>query len=358
MPALIDGIGPKASAPRVTQKDVARVAGVHVTTVSLALRGHHGIPAGTRDRIVAIAERLGYQRDSAFMALTSRRANAHVARRVQRMAFLTNHPGRGSLEEVPHMRYFFEGVKGQAELMGYACEPLFVGGANLSSSALEAHLRVQQCGGLVIGAFCIPGETVTLDWSRYAVVKIDSHFMAPTATIVSNDQMQAVRLACQRLRCLGYRRIGMAVGRYDEDATHDLYTAGYLIEQASQPDSTRIPPLHFDYADQVQDAIPKLQRWVREHRVRVVISNWSEILPMAIATNLRVPDELACVCLSLSDPESGLAGVIQNHRAVGRRAAELVGMALRMGQRGATRDPNSVYIEGQWKDGPTAPPIL
>ena len=44
----------------VTLKDVARRAGVHFTTVSLALRRHPGIPAQTRLRLMAIAKELGY----------------------------------------------------------------------------------------------------------------------------------------------------------------------------------------------------------------------------------------------------------------------------------------------------------
>jgi len=42
-------------------RDVARAAGVHQTTVSLALRNHASIPAATRERIKAAAAELGYK---------------------------------------------------------------------------------------------------------------------------------------------------------------------------------------------------------------------------------------------------------------------------------------------------------
>lgn len=356
MVAQID-ISPKALSHHVTLKDVALQANVHFTTVSLALRGHPGIPAQTRARIVAIANELGYQCDPVFMALTSRRANAHLSRKVQRIAFLTNQSDPSAFYGAAHMRYFFEGARRQAELMGYSCDLLFVDGKHLSSSTLEARFRDAECEGIIVGAFNIPGEVITLDWSRYAIVKIDSRFMEPAVTVVANDQMQAVRLAYERLHQLGYRRIGMAVGRYDEAATHDLYAAGCLIEQAGVPPVDRIPPIHFAYGDRVQEAVPKLRSWVREHRVQVVISNWSEILPMAVASGLRVPDELACVCLCLSDPDPRVAGVIQNHHAVGRRATEVLCLALKAGQRGIPPCPTAVCIAGRWQNGVSAPPV-
>jgi DNA-binding LacI/PurR family transcriptional regulator len=347
----------KTLSHRVTLKDVARQANVHVTTVSLALRGHPGISAPTRARISAIATGLGYQRDPVLMALTSRRTGVHLPRRTQRMAFLTNHPDRAAIYGAPHMRYFFEGARRQAEAMGYSCDLLFVSETHLSSSMLEARLHDAECEGIIIGAFNIPGETITLDWSRYAIVKIDSRFMEPAVVVVANDQMQAVRLAYGRLYELGYRRIGMAVGLYDEAATRDLYAAGCLIEQAGVPPAERIPPLHFAYEERVQDVLPNLRSWVREHGVQVVISNWSEILPMAMATGLRVPDELACVCLCLSDPDPLVAGVVQNHLAVGRQAAEVLALALKVGQRGISPCPPAVYIAGHWQNGASAPPV-
>lgn len=48
---------------RVTMSDVASVAGVHKSTVSLALRNQPKLNAATRERIRKIAAELGYQPD-------------------------------------------------------------------------------------------------------------------------------------------------------------------------------------------------------------------------------------------------------------------------------------------------------
>ena len=63
---------------RTTIKDVAKVAGVHFTTVSLALRRHPSIPEATRERIRRVAERIGYAPDPVFGALTRFHVNGSV----------------------------------------------------------------------------------------------------------------------------------------------------------------------------------------------------------------------------------------------------------------------------------------
>ncbi len=55
--------------PKATLDDVARSAGVHRTTVSLALRNHPRIPQATRDRVKQIANDLGYRINPLVSAL-------------------------------------------------------------------------------------------------------------------------------------------------------------------------------------------------------------------------------------------------------------------------------------------------
>ncbi len=54
---------------RITQRDIARHLGVHVSKVSLALRRHSSIPADTRERVEKAARDLGYRQDPALTAL-------------------------------------------------------------------------------------------------------------------------------------------------------------------------------------------------------------------------------------------------------------------------------------------------
>ena len=341
--------------PRPTLKDVAREAKVHFTTVSLALRGNPRIPAATRERIVRIAGQMGYRRDPVFMALTLRRIRTRTAGVRPRLAFLTNRPNQAAFDEAVYLRYFYEGARTRAAALGYECDLVFVGGRRGPADGLEEQLQQAHCEGLIVGALQPQFETVQLDWSRYALVKIDTRFMEPAAAVVSNDQMQVARLAFQRLRALGYRRIGLAVGQSDEAATQDLWAGACLIEQAGRPEGERVPPLHFGLREGPPHIAPRLRHWVERHGVDAVISTWGNIPDMVRAAGFRVPNELACACLSLDRPNPRLAGVIQNHGLVGQKAAEIVALNLKTEQRGIPPRAYATYVAGSWQDGASAP---
>lgn len=62
-----------AARGRVTIRDVARAAGVSTTTVSDALSGNGRLPAATRERVAAVAFRLGYRANPAARNLRRQR---------------------------------------------------------------------------------------------------------------------------------------------------------------------------------------------------------------------------------------------------------------------------------------------
>jgi DNA-binding LacI/PurR family transcriptional regulator len=64
------------TARRATISDIARLAGVSKGAVSYALNGRPGVSADTRDRILAIAEELGWYPNRAARALSAARADA------------------------------------------------------------------------------------------------------------------------------------------------------------------------------------------------------------------------------------------------------------------------------------------
>jgi LacI family transcriptional regulator len=338
-----------------TIKDVARAAGVHYSTVSLALRDDPRIPLETRKRVRACAEKLGYKREAVQFALTARQRSVTATELRPRLTFLTNRASPETFFDTAHMRDFLAGAREQADLMGYACELLLVGDETVSDGEIEDKLAADGTVGVILAAFQPQLRRIRLDWTRYAVVKIDSAFMPPAATLISNDQMQITRLAFQKLHALGYRRIGMAVGRNDEENTRDLFAAGCLLEQERLQLSS-IPPLHFGGGDDHDSAAPRIAAWLKHHRVEVVVSNWrsvNELLARALSSK---SPRVACACLCLNGPDPQVAGVVQDHHLVGRRAAETLALLVQNGVRGVPAHPSATYVEGRWHDGPSAPP--
>lgn len=346
-----------AASHRTTLKDVARESGYHITTVSLALRDHSSIPENTRQRIKETATRLGYERNPVFHALSRFRQQGSVCAPAPRIAYLENYrPAHGG-GRPPYMQDIFDGAQRQAQLLGYQLDPLAVGEDDHDSRSLTKHLRDNQTTGIVLGAF-VPGfAEIALNWDEYAVAKIHSRHTEPDAPTIGNDHIREVRLAFRHLAALGYQRIGMAIGRADEDACGHRHSAGYLMEEASIPPERRVPPLLFPYNSGASSLGGMLGRWARRHNVDAVLCNWVNIREMLETDGLHVPSQVACACLCLCDPTPpGLAGIRPRLDLLGERAVSIVVAQLKSGERGVPEFASSLYVQSVWQDGESAPP--
>lgn len=341
---------------RVTIKQVAQAAKVHYSTVSKALRGRGRIPAATRERILKIAGVLGYQPDSVMQALAAQRSQCSGLHREPRIVFLTNRRSTDEFGSGAFVRQFAEGVRHQAELMGCACDVLSCGDNRDDPAGIETMIDPARTDGLVIGAFDPLLPKLELEWSRYAVVKIDSAFMLPDATLVANDQLQVARMAVHQAARLGYRRIGLAVGQAEEEATRSRYSAGYYVAR-DELESPEIPILFFrEHCDDRLAIERRLADWVREHRPQIVLSSWGSIWELLARGGRQVTGDVACMCLCLNAPDSALAGVIQHHFVVGQKAAEALALLIMRRKQGLVIPSAATYVAGTWQDGASAPP--
>ena len=344
------------SGRRATLKDVAKETGYHITTISLALRGHASIPAETRLLIETAAKRMGYQRNAVFHALSRFRQQGRVRAPSPRIAYLENYGAGSGIKRSTHLQEMLDGARKQAELLGYQLDVLAVGEDDLDARGVSQYLRTHSITGVVMGCF-LPGYAeIALNWDELAVAKIHSRHTEPEVTVVANDHIREVRLAFSRLRALGYKRIGIAIGRADEDACGHRHTAGYLMEEASIPPEQRVPPLLFPYNSDSTAVGGKIARWVRRHQVDVVLCNWISIQQIMEREKLRVPDEVACagLCLCGSAP-ANLAGIRPRLDLVGERAVSIVVSQLKSGQLGLPESASSLYVQSNWQDGPSAP---
>ncbi|MEO6002055.1 MAG: LacI family DNA-binding transcriptional regulator [Opitutus sp.] len=339
---------------RPTMQDVARAGGVHQTTVSLALRNDPRLPAATRERLRALATKLGYAPDPMLSALNAYRSHSASQKSSVVMAFLAHfHDARELAASHPH-RLFLEGARARAQDMGYRLEVFYFGAGPFSSSErLEKILIARGITGLIIGAFAERTAEVVIDWSRFSAVLIESQQLELSLHVVSNHQAIITRTAIRRLHALGYRRIGLAVGEREEIYLKNAFTAGYYVEVAQSPESRRISPCLLSNGSVEQRV--KLESWVRRHRLDAVLSNWHVVPQLLKAQGFRIPQDLVVASLDVTPHVGVNAGMRQNHRIVGERAAEQLAILMKTNQRGLVDSPNHTLVEGVWVEGSDVP---
>jgi len=339
---------------RVTMQDVARAASVHQTTVSLALRNDPRLPEATRKKICAVAERLGYRPDPVLAALNFYRASRHAVKAPPTMAFLLNFTDSEEMAaDYPH-RTFLEGARRQAEQLGSRLDVFYVGHNVDEGKRMERILRARGISGVILAAFTDKTIEFHLDWKHFSAVLIESRQLGLSLHTISNHQQSAAREAVRRLRELGYRRIGLAVGEREEIYLKNAFTAGYYVEVAQWPDLEHLPPLLLPLETEAELST-KLGQWVRQHSIEAVVSNWSSVPRLLQRDGLRVPRDVVVAALDLTPDDGPSAGVRQNHSLVGERAVEQLAGLMRSHVRGLVPAPNLTLIEGEWVDGPGVP---
>src|SRR6185312_6263838 len=121
---------------RVTLSDVARKAGVHVTTVSQALRNHPSIATSTRERLQALALAMHYRPDPFLRSLVAYRARRTTGDKMPTLAYVTNWHTRWGWKKVAAHSGFFSGAEAKATELGFQLEHFWLHEPGLTQKRL------------------------------------------------------------------------------------------------------------------------------------------------------------------------------------------------------------------------------
>jgi LacI family transcriptional regulator len=353
---------------RVTLADIAEQAAVHVTTVSLALRNHPRLPAATRERIQALAKKMGYAPDPFLRALVAYRGKMTPRRNPPTLAYVTRWSTRWGWKKVTAHPDFFSGAERKARELGFNLDHFWMGEPDLTHSRLSSILCARGITGLIIASHMREVDVALhFDWARFSAVKIDYFPHKPELHNVTNDQCGIIRLAMRRAMAMGYRRIGFVMHRGWDHSVDHLWTAGFLCEQQNLAVEHRIPMFAFPDAEPIEAwineskaevAVPPVafERWFKKHRPEIIISKASFVQSRLAGMNLRVPQDVALADVFLDSFDGKVAGVRQNHETVGELAVEILAGQLQHNKYGVPEIPTTTFVEGTWFDGESCPP--
>ncbi len=353
---------------RTTLADIARSAGVHVTTVSLALRNHPRLPEATKVRLRALAEKMGYAPDPMLRALVSYRSLSTARRQIPTLAYLTNWATRWGWKKTTAHPEFYIGAEKKARELGFKLDHFWLREPGLTQGRLSGILNARGITGLIVASHGREmGDALQLDWPKFSAVKIDYFPHQPLLHNVTNHQCDIVRLAVQRVVAAGYKRIGFVMHRGWDHAVDHYWTAGFLCEQQHLDDADRIPA-HIFPGPQPMEAwlnehnapvtvdAAEFRLWYERHRPEVIVSKAAFVLPILKTMGLRVPRDVAFVDIFLDETTGAIAGVRQNHETVGALSVEILASQLQHNKYGVPEIPTTTFVEGTWFAGATCPP--
>ncbi len=336
------------AAARTTQEDVARRAGVHRTTVSLALKDHPRIPVATRKRVRQIADQLGYMPDPMLSSLVAYRTQKRPVIFHGTLGWLVSSAQGFRWQEVPHFRAAHEGALARARRCGFELETFDLAEPGLSAGRLAQILRTRNISGLLLCPQRIPHARLDLAWEKFSAVTFGYGVAEPRLHTVSPAHYLAIRRIMAELRALGYRRIGLAFDGVQDERTEQHNLAAYLVAENAARHPPTVPPLAAPYTD-----VAALGRWIKRHRPDAIVSGAYYVLEMLRELDVSAPGDLGVACPCIPAIDTGLAGIFEDWSHIGEIAVDVLVAMLNRGERGPPARPQRLHVEGPWVPGRT-----
>lgn len=200
-----------------TIRDIARLAGVSRSTVSLVINGDPRITAATRGRVLEVIESAGYQPNTMARGLARRRANA--------AAVILPVTGSHVLADV----YFAEAISGISDVLSEAGYRLVIEMANARFLEHATHRRLLRQGAadgmLLLGTIKEDAYVRELIELRTPLVLVNTRM--PGASAVYADNRSGAREMVGHLASLGHRRIAF-IGGLENTTVGEDRSLGFL----------------------------------------------------------------------------------------------------------------------------------
>lgn len=340
---------------RVSLRTIAGEIGLNVSTVSRALRDFSSVDTDTRQLVKKTARRLGYVRDPLLAnALTfARRTDKPVYR--ETMAFLTSMMPVEYAQH-PWMMEFHTGVTRRAAELGYGIECFRIPATPVRQRSLGKQLWSRGIRGSVICPVhpVIGNSPVSLnmDWDILRGVEIGHSLREPTLPRVVRYLADDSAMMLANLHARGYRRIGLAMHRQDEETRRwAVMSAGMLFAKFHR--DVRFSCL-FDFT--ADYTIKSLDRWLARSKPDVLVVNGPGITDWLSELKIKVPDEIGVCridCVSGRE-ESGLR---VNYEYIGATAVNQLASILERGDSHEMPSRPTLSIPSVWHEGKTLRPL-
>lgn len=334
---------------RPSLKEVARQAGVSLATASYALQNHTKISAETKTRVREVAEALGY------------RANATVSRLMAELrsdqgggstiAWINCHPNREIYLTTPWLHGWFTGAKRRAEQLGYGFEEFWLREPGMTPERLLKILIARGTSGLFLAPTRSTKGVIPIDISNFPVVSVAGMFSEPVVHQASTNNQANVVLALERMRRLGYRKIGFFSTLLSRDLAVRQFVGSFLEWQGDLAANSRSQPLL--YNEDAVEVESVFREWVKANRFDAILTTASKPMRWLQEMGLSVPKDIGLAHLNLAEDVAGWSGIDPLLDEVAAAAIDLLIGQIQRHNTGPPPVPKVTVIGGVWVKGNT-----
>lgn len=332
----------------VSQRDIARAAGVSVSAVSLALRNHPKISAAKRLKIQQIAREMGYRSDPMVVQLMEHLRKTRPKRQTARLAVLIPEIGPEQLK-TSFINELIEGAREQASEAGFGIDLFFLHSLQMTPRRLRNILVARGIKGIMVSPFASGPGSVEFDFSGFCAATAGYSLVNPLLHRSCPNYLQMLDEILDAILARGYRRIGLIMHYTPGGIGHKMFSSSFLFYQAAIPPRERIPIL--PKADIEPE---KVRAWIETHKPQAIIGpGW--VFPVLKKLGYQIPRDLGFASLDTFDPPRDVAGADHRYRLVGCETIKLLLSQINLNLTGVPDSPKVVSVDSHFRSGFSLP---
>ena len=335
---------------RISLKDIADVVGVSRMTVSLALHNHPSISEETRRRIREQAAQMGYKPDPELTRVMDQIRSKRHSSFPPHIAYITAHPNRNQWRDHPTHFSYHNGAAQRADECGYRLEDFWLAEPGMTARRLGSVIRNRGITGVIISPFPYTKKLFSgFPWEYFSAVALGYSMVRPNLCRTCNHQFQSIQLLVSELHQRGYRRIGFAMERDQNDRVRHNWRGGFMSDVEffnTWPDVPFL--LHEEWTKE------RFARWLEMQKPDVIVTAGPEVQHWLDELGLRTPEDIGLANVDLTNPMEGLTtGIDQNSLQVGAASIDQLITLMNFNERGIPPIARIVMVEGRFVQGKT-----
>jgi len=338
---------------QVNMRDLAKLAGVSVMTVSLALRKSPKISDSTRKRIERLAAKTGYRINPLVSAQMASIRAKRLIKYEATIGLLVDTPAQGMGIGIKGV---IDGVLKACSHSGFGCDLFDLADKKFSPKRMNQILKSRGICGLIQAPMRKSLNDIGIDLSKSILVSCNPGSLPQTYNRVCPDYYGDMDMLLHKLYSNGFRRFGLMLARNMDRLTNHLWTSRFLAFQQTE-NLDKIPPLMPEYLASFSKR--SFLEWFQAHQPDILIVSHQELFDEGFfdKAGLDIPADIEAVKVNISDTSKGFSGINVMSEEVGESALKLLAQLMYHNEFGESDKPVSVLVPGIWVAGKMCPSL-
>ncbi|MDR1009544.1 MAG: LacI family DNA-binding transcriptional regulator [Opitutaceae bacterium] len=337
-------------ASNVSMREIAGIAGVSVSTVSLALRNSPKISTKRREIILKLVKQTGYHIDPRISELMVHLRVARADRAPSNIAFVIPELTREQVRHYPPIIGMLAGVREMGRSAGFRVDTFYLADPGMNTRRLRSILVARGIRGIIFAPFASGVAKIDFDLTGFSAATAGYSIISPRLHRACPDYLQMMDELVATATNLGHRRLGLVMTYNEGGIGHKLFTSSFLYYQSKIPRADRIPVL-----PKPQISPKHLGAWLKKHNPDVIISAAS-VYHLLREIGVRIPEDVCFASIDRSEPPVDAAGADHRYQLVGEEAFQLVLGQLHLNITGEPDPPKVMMVDSHQRAGYTLIP--